>query len=162
MPLPRMFEPATSRHGRPHRLIRPNPHPHPHPHPNPNPNPNPNPGPAGGARFLFDNVAISCASLRSGKEGVGALLAHSMGLGKTLTTIALIDALLTSVALRTAAREGGVAGFRCVLVVAPATVLQNWCDDGGRWSGAILTRPTVAVLTVLGATRLTSGRSARR
>ena len=51
--------------------------------------------PAGGARFLFDNVAISCASLRAGKEGMGALLAHSMGLGKTLTTIALIDALLT-------------------------------------------------------------------
>ena len=90
--------------------------------------------PAGGARFLFDNVAISCASLRAGKEGMGALLAHSMGLGKTLTTIALIDALLTSAALRSAAREGGVAGFRCVLVVAPATVLQNWCDEAEKWS----------------------------
>eukprot|EP00964_Phaeocystis_antarctica_P110760 scaffold75116_cov63-Phaeocystis_antarctica.AAC.1 len=63
---------------------------------------------------------------------MGALLAHSMGLGKTLTTIALIDALLTSAALRTAARTGGVAGFRCVLVVAPATVLQNWCDEAQR------------------------------
>jgi len=88
----------------------------------------------GGVRFLFDNVAISCASLRAGKEGMGALLAHSMGLGKTLTTIALIDALLSSTALRNAARTGGVAGFRCVLVVAPATVLQNWCDEADKWS----------------------------
>ena len=62
------------------------------------------------------------------------MLAHSMGLGKTLTTIALIDALLSSTALRNAARTGGVAGFRCVLVVAPATVLQNWCDEADKWS----------------------------
>ena len=93
---------------------------------------------------------------------MGALLAHSMGLGKTLTTIALIDALLTSAALRTAARTGGVAGFRCVLVVAPATVLQNWCDEAQRWSGAMLPLLTMAILTMLGATRLRSGRSARR
>jgi len=84
--------------------------------PNPNPNANTKPQPW------------------SGKEGMGALLAHSMGLGKTLTTIALIDALLSSTALRNAARTGGVAGFRCVLVVAPATVLQNWCDEADKWS----------------------------
>ena len=88
----------------------------------------------GGARFLFDNVAVSLASLRAGREGMGALLAHSMGLGKTLTTISLIDALLTSAPLREAARAGGVAGFRTVLVVAPATVLQNWCDEAEKWS----------------------------
>ena len=39
------------------------------------------------------NVAVSCASLRKGQEGFGALLAHSMGLGKTLTTLALLDTL---------------------------------------------------------------------
>ena len=87
-----------------------------------------------GARFLFDNVCVSCASLRAGREGMGALLAHSMGLGKTLTAISLIDALLTSAPLREAARAGGVAGFRTVLVVAPATVLQNWCDEAEKWS----------------------------
>ena len=75
-----------------------------------------------GARFLFGNVAVSCASLRGGNEGFGALLAHSMGLGKTLTTIALIDALLRSKALAAAAKAGGVRGFHRVLIVAPATV----------------------------------------
>ena len=133
----------------PNPIPEPGPIPVPHPNPGPSPSPNPNPGQVrlqpgftaclkphqlGGVRFLFDNVAISCASLRAGKEGMGALLAHSMGLGKTLTTIALIDALLSSTALRNAARTGGVAGFRCVLVVAPATVLQNWCDEADKWS----------------------------
>ena len=33
-----------------------------------------------------------------------------------------------------ARRAGGVAGFRTVLVVAPATVLQNWCDEAEKWS----------------------------
>ena len=65
--------------------------------------------------------------------GFGALLAHSMGLGKTLTTIALIDALLHSPPLRAAATAGGVRGFKTVLVVAPATVLDNWVDEVDKW-----------------------------
>ena len=77
---------------------------------------------------------MSCASLAGGCEGFGALLAHSMGLGKTLTTIALVDALLRSQPLRAAAAAGKVRGFRRVLVVAPATVLDNWLDEVDKWA----------------------------
>ena len=37
-----------------------------------------------GARFLFENVVVSLPKFRSGSGGFGCVLAHSMGLGKTL------------------------------------------------------------------------------
>ena len=83
-------------------------------------------------RFLFDNLIVTVGALRGGNPGLGALLAHSMGLGKTLTTLALIDALLTSPTLADAAAAGG-GRLRCVLVVAPATVLDNWLDEIDKW-----------------------------
>ena len=78
-------------------------------------------------------MAISCESLRAGTEGLGALLSHSMGLGKTLTTLALIDALLTSQAVENAAEQGSVTPFRTALIVAPVTVLDNWVDEVAKW-----------------------------
>ena len=56
-----------------------------------------------------------------------------MGLGKTLTSLALVDALLTSRALKEAARAVGHRPLRTVLVVAPATVLDNWLDEVDKW-----------------------------
>ena len=86
-----------------------------------------------GVAFLFSNVAVSCASLRAGCNGLGALLSHSMGLGKTLTTISLIDSLLTSSAIEKAAKHGKVTPFRTALIVAPVTVLDNWVDEVTKW-----------------------------
>jgi hypothetical protein len=86
-----------------------------------------------GCRFLFANVVVSVAALRDGSRGLGALLAHSMGLGKTLTTLAFIDALLCSKVLRAAATAAAQSPLRTVLVVAPATVLDNWCDEMDKW-----------------------------
>jgi transcriptional regulator ATRX len=60
-----------------------------------------------------------------------------VGLGKTLTTLALIDTLLTSAALASAAKEGGVRPMRTALVVAPATVLDNWLDEVDKWAGRL-------------------------
>ena len=57
---------------------------------------------------------------------------------QTLTAIATLDALIHSSALHTAAKAGGVRGFRTALVVAPATVTKKClgsictlmqCDD---------------------------------
>ena len=104
-------------------------------------------------RFLFDNIVVTVGAWRAGNPGLGALLAHSMGLGKTCTALALVDALLTSRALRAppvapraSAEASGAASensseaaacvprrLRTVLVVAPATVLDNWLDEMDKW-----------------------------
>ena len=48
----------------------------------------------------------------------------------------LIDALLGSTALAKAAvGHGRQPPVQTVLVVAPATVLDNWCDEMEKWCG---------------------------
>lgn len=46
----------------------------------------------GGIRFLYDNLVESVERF-SGSSGFGCILAHSMGLGKTLQVISFIDVL---------------------------------------------------------------------
>ncbi len=47
----------------------------------------------GGIRFLYDNVVESLGQF-STSAGFGCILAHSMGLGKTVQIIALCQVLL--------------------------------------------------------------------
>lgn len=54
--------------------------------------PSPSPLQIGGIRFLYDNLVESVERFGS-SSGFGCILAHSMGLGKTLQVISFIDVL---------------------------------------------------------------------
>ena len=74
----------------------------------------------GGIRFLYDNIVESLTRFNS-SPGFGCILAHSMGLGKTLQVIGFIEVF-----------------FRCttakhVLCVVPVNTLQNWIGEFEHW-----------------------------
>lgn len=74
----------------------------------------------GGIRFLYDNIVESMTRFNS-SSGFGCILAHSMGLGKTLQVIGFIEVF-----------------FRCtlakhVLCVVPVNTLQNWSSEFDHW-----------------------------
>ena len=74
----------------------------------------------GGIRFLYDNIVESLSRFNS-SPGFGCILAHSMGLGKTLQVIGFIEVF-----------------FRCtsakhVLCVVPVNTLQNWIGEFEHW-----------------------------
>ena len=104
--------------------------------------------PPSGVQFLWNNIVTPSASLLESQgltatqqcsmaedggvpphSATGCILAHSMGLGKTLTSIAFIFMYLQH-------RKG-----RTVLVIAPKSTLHNWANEfrhwyaGMRWKG---------------------------
>lgn len=58
-------------------------------------------------------------------SGSGCILAHCMGLGKTLQLIALIDTIISYKELNT----------RKILVLCPKSTVLNWCDEIANWLG---------------------------
>ncbi|XP_063695142.1 uncharacterized protein LOC134826617 isoform X2 [Bolinopsis microptera] len=74
----------------------------------------------GGIRFLYDNIIESVSRFNS-SPGFGCILAHTMGLGKTLQTISFVDCCLRNTPAHT------------VLIVVPVNVLQNWCNEFDMW-----------------------------
>eukprot|EP01135_Chromosphaera_perkinsii_P002356 Nk52_evm10s222 gene=Nk52_evmTU10s222 len=74
----------------------------------------------GGIRFMFDNVIESVESYDN-SDGFGCILAHSMGLGKTFQTIALVDLFLRETSGKT------------VLICAPVNTLVNWESEFEKW-----------------------------
>ncbi|KAL7292363.1 hypothetical protein TKK_0013965 [Trichogramma kaykai] len=74
----------------------------------------------GGIRFLYDNIVESIDRFKS-SSGFGCILAHSMGLGKTLQVATFCDIF-----------------FRCtdaktVLCIMPINTLQNWLAEFNMW-----------------------------
>uniref|UniRef100_A0A8C4HD82 RAD54 like 2 n=1 Tax=Dicentrarchus labrax TaxID=13489 RepID=A0A8C4HD82_DICLA len=91
----------------------------------------------GGIRFLYDNLIESLERYKT-SSGFGCILAHSMGLGKTLQVISFIDILLSNTEAHT------------VLAIVPVNTLQNWLTEFNLWlppQEALSpdTDPTVAV-----------------
>jgi DNA repair and recombination protein RAD54B len=78
-----------------------------------------------GVQFLYECVM----GIRL-PEGQGAILADEMGLGKTLQTIALIWTLLKQNPIYEAAPV-----INKVLVVCPATLVNNWRKEFRKWLG---------------------------
>ncbi|KAL2091281.1 hypothetical protein ACEWY4_013544 [Coilia grayii] len=74
----------------------------------------------GGIRFLYDNLVESLERYKS-SSGFGCILAHSMGLGKTLQVISFIDILLRH------------TGAHTVLAIVPVNTLQNWMAEFNLW-----------------------------
>merc|ERR1712071_620120 len=48
----------------------------------------------GGIRFIYDNIVESLGRVKIKDTGFGCILAHAMGLGKTLQTISFIEIFL--------------------------------------------------------------------
>ncbi len=65
----------------------------------------------GGIRFLYDNLVESLERYKS-SSGFGCILAHSMGLGKTLQVISFVDVLLRH------------TGAKTVLAIVPVSVWE--------------------------------------
>ncbi|XP_066284972.1 helicase ARIP4-like isoform X2 [Branchiostoma lanceolatum] len=74
----------------------------------------------GGIRFLYDNLVESLERYKS-SGGFGCILAHSMGLGKTLQVISFIDVFLRHTEAKT------------VLCIVPINTLQNWSAEFNMW-----------------------------
>uniref|UniRef100_H3B8E5 RAD54 like 2 n=1 Tax=Latimeria chalumnae TaxID=7897 RepID=H3B8E5_LATCH len=74
----------------------------------------------GGIRFLYDNLVESLERFKT-SSGFGCILAHSMGLGKTLQVISFVDVLLKHTEART------------VLAIVPVNTLQNWLAEFNMW-----------------------------
>ena len=76
-----------------------------------------------GIKFMWDAVFESKKDFLKDKIPGGAILAHCMGLGKTLQTIGLIHSVMMTFP----------AQMRCVLVLAPVNTLKNWVDEFHKW-----------------------------
>ncbi|XP_041047100.1 helicase ARIP4 [Carcharodon carcharias] len=74
----------------------------------------------GGIRFLYDNLVESQERFKS-SSGFGCILAHSMGLGKTLQIVSFVDVLFRYTEART------------VLAIVPVNTLQNWLAEFNMW-----------------------------
>lgn len=74
----------------------------------------------GGVRFLFDNI-IESTERFSTSTGFGCILAHSMGLGKTLQLVCFCDIFLRHTNSKT------------ILCIMPINTLQNWMAEFNMW-----------------------------
>ncbi|XP_060870004.1 transcriptional regulator ATRX homolog [Metopolophium dirhodum] len=75
-----------------------------------------------GIRFLWDSVFESLLRIKEHK-GNGSILAHCMGLGKTLQIIALVHTLF----------RYPETGIKTVLIITPNATIENWCKEFHKW-----------------------------
>ncbi len=105
-------DPAVSRHLRPHQRV--------------------------GVEFLWRGITGAAGVAGNTGACTGAILADAMGLGKTLTTIALVW---------TALRQGGASRERAqplaykVIVCVPSSLVGNWAAEFNKWLGLERVRP---------------------
>ncbi|OVA02313.1 SNF2-related [Macleaya cordata] len=76
-----------------------------------------------GIRFMWENIIQSVKKVKSGDKGLGCILAHTMGLGKTFQVIAFLYTAMRNVDL----------GLKSALIVTPVNVLHNWRHEFTKW-----------------------------
>ncbi|GAB2287183.1 hypothetical protein Dimus_021567 [Dionaea muscipula] len=76
-----------------------------------------------GIRFMWENIIQSIRKMKAGDKGLGCILAHTMGLGKTFQVIAFLYTAMRGVEL----------GLKNALIVAPVNVLHNWKQEFIKW-----------------------------
>ncbi|KAK9804987.1 hypothetical protein WJX73_008355 [Symbiochloris irregularis] len=81
-----------------------------------------------GVQFLWKNIYEKFKVLTADEERSGAILAHSMGLGKSFQVIAFLHTLYSLPKGDMTEEEGSR-----VLLVAPKNVLANWEDEFAKW-----------------------------
>jgi len=74
----------------------------------------------GGIRFMYDNIILTRQDFLK-SDGLGCILAHSMGLGKTLQVIGFTEIFLHHTSAKT------------VLCVVPVNTLMNWVSEFEKW-----------------------------
>lgn len=79
-----------------------------------------------GVKFMYDACYGSVDDIDK-YDGSGCILAHCMGLGKTLQLIALLHTVTRYPQLKT----------KKVLVICPKSTVMNWGDEIKRWLGPI-------------------------
>ena len=89
-----------------------------------------------GIQFMYNSVVGSVDELQKRKDdkeegekvggGGGCILAHAMGLGKTLQVYALLHALLTS--------PFTSKHFKQILIIVPYNVVENWAQEFEKWN----------------------------
>ncbi|KAK6520601.1 hypothetical protein TWF506_000853 [Arthrobotrys conoides] len=80
------------------------------------------PGDVAQSLFDYQKTAVDWLWNLHAKQHTGGILGDEMGLGKTIQTIAFIAGLHYSKKLT-----------KPVLIVAPATVLKQWCNEFHKW-----------------------------
>lgn len=78
---------------------------------------------ATGVKFMWDACFESLEKMEDG-TGSGCILAHCMGLGKTLQVVTLIHTLLT---------HSDQTKVEKVLVICPVSTVLNWCNEFKIW-----------------------------
>ncbi|GMY20566.1 protein CHROMATIN REMODELING 20, partial [Fagus crenata] len=76
-----------------------------------------------GIRFMWENIIQSIRRVKSGDKGLGCILAHTMGLGKTFQVITFLYTAMRSIDL----------GLKTALIVTPVNVLHNWRQEFIKW-----------------------------
>ncbi|VDL76568.1 unnamed protein product [Nippostrongylus brasiliensis] len=74
----------------------------------------------GGVRFMYDNIIESLSEFDK-SPGFGCILAHSMGLGKTIQVITFVEVFLR------------VTPAKRVTVIVPINTIQNWYNEFEKW-----------------------------
>lgn len=87
-----------------------------------------------GVRFMYDNSYGSVNYINK-HPGSGCILAHCMGLGKTLQLITLLHTVMRYPQLKT----------RRVLVICPKSTVMNWSDEIQHWLGSLKSGPRLKV-----------------
>ncbi|OTF71845.1 hypothetical protein BLA29_006158, partial [Euroglyphus maynei] len=78
-----------------------------------------------GIRFMYDCTIETFDRLSNDQHQSGCILAHSMGLGKTLQVVAFLQAIMNNPTI--------TVHIRKVLIIIPFNVQKSWIEEFSKW-----------------------------